>query len=500
MPARFAVAAGHAASAEAGAAALREGGSAVDACVAAALTACAAEPVLAGLLGGGFLMVREPSGRARLLDFFVQTPRRRRPEGEWDLREVHADFGTTTQAFHIGAASVAAPGVAAGLAEAHARFGRVPMPELAAPAVAAAGRGALLSDFQAHVLEVVAPIYTASAEARALYAPEPGRMLRAGEILRNPDLADALDAYAREGPRLVQEGEIAAALAELCAGGGHLKREDMAGYAPVWRTPLTLRRAGARLHLNPGPSLGGALIAFALEMAGEAPAPAALARAFALTARARLEAGDDGVHGLLSSESLAHWRRAAGRPAAVRGTTHVSAVDGSGMAAALTLSNGEGCGLMLPGMGIMPNNMLGETDLLPEGLERWRPDVRLASMMAPSVLDWPDGSAAALGSGGSNRIRTALASVISRIADRGEALDAAIHAPRLHVEGREPAVDFEDRLADADRAALLEAFPQARPWPRDSLFFGGVHAVRRAASGAVEAAADPRRDGAATVG
>ncbi|MGM0584482.1 MAG: gamma-glutamyltransferase [Pseudomonadota bacterium] len=499
MP-RFAVAAGHAASAEAGAEALRAGGSAVDACIAAALTACAVEPVLAGLLGGGFLMVREPNGKARLLDAFVQTPRRARPRDEWDLREVHADFGTATQAFHIGAASIASPGLAAGLWEAHARFGRVPMPDLAAPAVQAAARGAPLSAFQAHVLQVVAPIYTATPAARALYCPEEGRLARAGETLRNPELADVLDVWAREGARLTQEGEVAALLVEAARAGGHLTREDLAAYAPVWREPLAVERAGARLHLNPAPGLGGALIAFALEMMPDRPDAAALARAFALTARARLEAGEDGVHALLSPESLAHWRAAAAHRPATRGTTHVSAVDASGMAAALTLSNGEGCGLILPGTGLMPNNMLGEEDLLPGGLDRWRPDTRLASMMAPTILAWPGGAVAALGSGGSSRIRSAMASVLARLTDRGEALDAAIHAPRLHAEGRPPEVDFEDRFPDAERAALLAASPEARPWPADSLFFGGVHAVRRAPSGAAEAAADPRRDGAARLG
>jgi len=52
-----------------------------DAAVAGALMACVAEPVLAGLLGGGFLMMRRPDGRADLLDCFVQTPRRKRAEG-----------------------------------------------------------------------------------------------------------------------------------------------------------------------------------------------------------------------------------------------------------------------------------------------------------------------------------------------------------------------------------------------------------------------------------
>ena len=495
----FAVAAGHALTAEAAATALREGGSAVDACLAGALMACVAEPVLAGFFGGGFLILREPEGRVRLLDFFVHTPRARRPEADWDLREIEADFGETKQRFHIGAAAVAAPGLPTGLAEAHARFGRIPLRELAAPAVEAARRGAPLSAFQAHVLQVVAPIYAASPEARALYHHADGPAGE-GDLLRNPDLADTLETWAAEGPRFAQEGEAGRALLALCAEGGRLGPEDLRRYRAEWRSPLIVPRGPAKVALNPAPSLGGTLIAVALELLADgAPTAAALARAFALTSRARAETGDDRLAELLSPEGLARWRALAGLPAAPRGTTHVSAVDGRGMAAALTLSNGEGCGLIAPGTGIMPNNMLGEEDLLPQGLDRWTPDVRLASMMAPTLMRWPDGRVAALGSGGSNRIRSAMAAVIARLADGRAPLDLAVAAPRLHVEGRE-AVDFEDRFPPEEREALLRDWPEARPWPRDSLFFGGVHAVRRAPSGAVEAAADARRDGAVALG
>src|SRR5690606_28348430 len=119
----FAVACGHRVTAEAVAEVLRAGGTAVDAAIAGCLAGLAAEPALAGLLGGGFLMVREPRGQIRVLDFFVQTPTHRRPEHELDFRAVEAQFGTATQEFHIGAGSIAAPGVAPGLAEAHARYG-----------------------------------------------------------------------------------------------------------------------------------------------------------------------------------------------------------------------------------------------------------------------------------------------------------------------------------------------------------------------------------------
>ena len=70
----FAVAAGHRVTAEAAADVLRAGGTAVDATIAAGLACMVAEPALAGLLGGGFLMVREPGGATRALDFYVETP------------------------------------------------------------------------------------------------------------------------------------------------------------------------------------------------------------------------------------------------------------------------------------------------------------------------------------------------------------------------------------------------------------------------------------------
>ena len=77
--AKFAIAAGDQITADAAAHTLRAGGSVVDAVIAGALAACVAEPVLASLLGGGFLMVRDADGRAHLLDFFVQTPKRKLP-------------------------------------------------------------------------------------------------------------------------------------------------------------------------------------------------------------------------------------------------------------------------------------------------------------------------------------------------------------------------------------------------------------------------------------
>lgn len=495
-----AIAAGHRLTAEAAEAMLGEGGTAADAAVAAALTAMVAEPVLAGLLGGGFAMVRPADRPPRLIDFFVDTPGRCRPPDEVDFRAIEADFGQTRQEFHIGAGSIAVPGVAPGLWQLHARFGRMPMRRVVEPALAASRGGVRITAYQARLAAIVAPILTASPEARALHC-ENDRLRPEDGVFRNPDLADVLEVFAAEGPRFVQEGEVAEGLLSLAASGGHLDRADLARFDPVWRAPLRATRGTVEIALNPAPSLGGALIAFALEMAPHAARPVEIAAALAATARARAAVGldhdADGIGRLLDPATVA-----AHRPVATRGTTHVSVIDSAGLGVALTLSNGEGCGLIVPGTGIMANNMLGEADLLPRGFDAWAPGVRLASMMAPLAVSWPDGRVAMLGSGGSNRIRSALVQVLIGLVDRGLALEPAILAPRLHVEGAEaPALDYEEPgLAEEDRAELRAAWPEARGWSDMSMFFGGAHGAMRGADGVPDAFGDPRRAGHALIG
>jgi len=504
----FAIAAGHDLTAAACEDILRAGGSAVDAAIAGALTACIAEPVLAGLLGGGFLMVRPPQGRAELLDCFVQTPKRKLPEAELDFRAIHADFGETTQEFHIGAGAIATPGLAPGLAEAHTRFGRMPLGDLVAPAVLAARDGVTVTGFQASLGRIIAPILQATPASRALMCGDNGKPLAAGVLFRNPDFADVLEVFGHEGARFITEGEVAAGLLAQASEGGHLTRADLQSYCPKWRKPVEISRGEARIAVNPPPALGGVLVAFALEMIGKGARALDLALAFEATTRARIEVGllggpDDDILRLLSPDLIARYRaELLGRKAAVRGTTQISVVDSTGMGAALTISNGEGNGAIIPGTGICPNNMLGEADLLPGGWHSWTPDTRLASMMTPMAVSWPDGALAMLGSGGSNRIRTALAQVLVNLLDRDMELGDAVAAPRLHLEaGDPPAVDFElPGLAEEERTAILTAFPQARGWSERSMFYGGVHAVVRDGRGNTHAAGDPRRAGVGIAG
>ena len=218
----------------------------------------------------------------------------------------------------------------------------------------------------------------------------------------------------------------------------------------------------------------------------------------AATNEARASHGE-GLAAKLAGGHLAGAMRDASRhPAAYRGTTHISVIDRDGNAASASLSNGEGNGSIVGNFGFMLNNMLGEEDLSPEGLGTWRERVRLSSMMAPTIILHPDGTVIALGTGGSNRIRTAILQVAVNLLDHGMSLEDAVAAPRLHLE-KCGTLSFEPGLREAAQAAFLALEDKAHAWPAPNLFFGGVHAARRFGEGGVEGAGDPRRGGVASV-
>ncbi len=514
MGARYgAVACGHPVTRDAAAAMLTAGGNAFDAAAAGLWAACVSEPVLASPGGGGFLLARPVDGRARVYDFFAQTPRERRPHAEIDFHPIHADFGTTRQEFHIGLGSAATPGMVAGLFSLQQELGRMPAAEPLAPAIAAAREGVCVNELQGYICSVVAPILLASVEARALFARD-GRVMAEGELHRPRALGDFLEVLAHEGPDLFYRGEVAAAIADACVtDGGHLRREDFTAYRVARREPLDLAFHGQHILTNPPPSAGGLLVAFGLAVLAGTAAPTApdsaaavrrLAGALAATREARLrERVDDGVDDalarrMLDPERVAHYRdRVAAHAPAYRGTTHISVIDAAGNAAAGTVSNGEGCGWIVPETGMMLNNMLGEADLQPHGFDTWRPDTRLASMMAPTLVE--DGAGTrlmALGSGGSNRIRSALLQVLAARLEAGLSLTAAVEQPRLHVEGDR--LEIEGGFGDEAVAALQAEWPEHCVWPGRNMFFGGAHAVE-VGPGGFDGVGDPRRGGEATV-
>ena len=167
-------------------------------------------------------------------------------------------------------------------------------------------------------------------------------------------------------------------------------------------------------------------------------------------------------------------------------------IDGEGRACAVTCTNGEGSGVVVPGTGIHLNNMMGEEDLSPLGFFTHPPGRRLPSMMAPTVVERDGEVLLALGSAGSNRIRSAILQVILGVIDRGLDLVAAVEAPRVHWES---GTVYAEPGAAADELAAA-GWELAR-FDELNVFFGGAQAVRRdPETGELVGAGDPRRGGA----
>jgi gamma-glutamyltranspeptidase / glutathione hydrolase len=500
------VAAGHPVTARVGADVLRAGGNAVDAALGAMLASFSCEPLLTGLGAGGYMLVVAPGQDPVLLDFFVAAPGRGADlSARAELVPISISFGDATQVFHIGAASVGTFGVPAGVCEAAARFGRVPLEQLVRPAAALARDGVALNAQQAYVFEILEGIVTATPESRGLLAPH-GSLPRAGDVVRQPELADALERLGAEGAAPFYTGDIAAAIvAWVGARGGVLTQADLASYAVVDRAPLRVGYRSRDVLTNPPPSAGGILMSRTLALLDGQPGPPSVAQIVEVMEQAQKERTPEFLAGLDDPEFVRRFLRGraaidgtdggsvpAGGP--LGSTTHIAVLDREGGACSVTCSNGSCSGVVVPGTGVHLNNMLGEQDLNPLGFHLHPPGRRLPSMMAPTIVLRNGEAELVVGSAGSNRIRSAILQTIIRSIDDGMQAADAVRAPRVHVEAgivyAEPGIDISSLQAAGRELARFGEL---------NLFFGGAQAAARGATGAFSGGGDPRRGGAAIV-
>jgi len=489
---RGVVAAGHPVTAASGAEILRAGGNAVDAALAAMFTSFVAEPMLTGLGAGGYMLVAPPQSAPVLLDFFVEAPGRGLAPGapHAPLHPVDVSFGHVMQVFNIGASAAGPYGVLAGAWTAAQRFARLPPAELVAPAVAAARAGVLVGERQAYLFEILAPITSATPEARKLFMPA-GHSPRAGDKHCDPALADTLERLAAEGPAPFYTGDVAELVCDWVAErGGQLTRADLAAYATIVRDPVRVAYRGQTVLTNPPPNAGGVLLAYALALLEREPAPPTVAAIVGAMESAQAERTPEFLADLSDPGFLERFSTSR-----LGATTHISVVDADGWACAVTCTNGEGCGEVVPGTGIHLNNMMGEQDLSPFGFHAHPPGRRLPSMMAPTMVLRDGIPRLVLGSAGSNRIRSAILQVVIGVLDHGLGVQAAIDAPRVHFEDGtvyvEPGV--ETAALEAEERTLVR-------FATRNLFFGGAQAVLRdPVAGTLTGGCDPRRGGAVVI-
>lgn len=508
-----AVATGHPKTAEAAKIILDQGGNAYDAVVATFFVACVAEHSLASLGGGGFLLAHTKDNENILYDFFAQTPGRKRPIEEIDFYPIDADFGGAIQEFHVGLGSMAVPGSTGGIFQVHKDLGSMPIEELIAPAVKFAREGIKVNGFSAFALELLEVIFKARDESKKVFGSklEEGELLKKGEVYKNPDLADTLEFLAHNGVDEFYKGEIGKQIVQDSKErGGYLTMNDLQSYEVKKRKPTTVDYREATFITNSPPSAGGTLIAFALKLLertdlkeityGSAQHIGALASVMESATKVRFDKFEKNINKeeivdeILNKDYVESFVEEISKRVNKWGsTTHTSIIDADGNIATMTNTNGEGCGYVVPGTGTMMNNMLGEEDLNPQGFHNWKEDQRISSMMAPSIV-LKNGLEMALGSAGSNRIRSAILQTIVNYFDFGKSVDEAVNGSRIHFEKER--LEIESGFDEKEIEKVKDVFKNVNVWKEKSLFFGGANCVVfNKNKGEFSGAGDVRREG-----
>ncbi len=507
----FAAAAGTPYAAEAAAEVYRMGGNAADAAVAAAAAVGVTEPLLSGIGGGGFALVRRPdagstegsSDGAELIDYYDCMPGKGLPQSSFGAggspTTVILKYGAGVKST-VGAASCAVPGSLRGWDLLLRRHGRLTLRETLSPAIKLAREGFRLPKTSGMWFEVSEEVLRLTEETKKnFYIGD--RVYRTGEEVRFPELADTLEGVGTQGPDLFYKGELARRISGYILNeGGIITEEDLASYEPILRKPLSFTYKGRTVHTNGPPSAGGPTLAqimrvvsaYDLATLPDADYAKILAEAMKYALEDRNEAYTEVAKNArvverLTSEEYARKQRERifGSPH----TSHLSCVDSSGLAVSITASVGYGSGIVIPDTGVAMGNTLGEPELNPRGFHALTPGERLISSMSPTIVSSPEGELLSLGSPGASRIPTAITQTLINAIDFGQHLEPSVNAPRFHAEGDLFAYEAGARVPD------LTPYEQVLPYDEPSMFFGGVNAVRRTGDGLFEAAADPRRSG-----
>tara|TARA_B100000029_G_scaffold515060_1_gene620326 strand:- start:876 stop:2390 length:1515 start_codon:yes stop_codon:yes gene_type:complete len=479
---------------------LQFGGNAFDAAISAIFVSMTSEFALTGIFGGGTLLGIKDNEAPFVYDFFVNCPESlNNPNAEF--KEVMVNFGNTKQKFHIGKGSIATPGNLMGLLEIQKKYGMLNLKDVLSPAKEIANSGVEITKHQSDIIKLVDPILTFDNSGKELFLKN-GNLISEGDIFKNIAFADFLDILGKNGSDYFYKGEGLNIILNHCSNGGHIKKNDFNTYKVYKRESISLNYLDHDIFTNPAPSFGGSLIVFLLKLFKNSKNKLDLfnlIKGMNLSSLARNEIcknPDDEMEinkifkdncfskylKLFQDDNVSFAKSLDG----FGSTTHVSVLDKNGNAASVTTTNGEGCGYIIPEFGIMMNNMLGEQDLNPFGFHNWNKARRLPTMISPIIICKNNKPKYILGSGGSNRIRSANIQVMFNLLHKNYSLEKAIDESRIHLEGNtlffEPGVNLP--IESSLKGLLLNSFSDK------NVFFGGVNAVSMN-----EAVGDKRRGG-----
>jgi gamma-glutamyltranspeptidase / glutathione hydrolase len=531
-PAHSAIASAHPMATQAGLDMLAAGGNAFDAAVAVSAVLSVVEPASSGVGGGGFYLLHvAANGRDVMLD-----GRETAPQAATRDMYLNKEGKPVTEASKDGPLAAGIPGTPAAWAWLAARYGRLPLTQSMAPAIRIARAGFPLYERLANAMRVKQARLAASPDAAAVFLVK-GQVPQIGFLIRQPALARTLTLIASSKAESFYQGALAARLVNgVRHDGGIWAMSDLTAYRIIEREPIRFQYHGAHVVSAPPPSAGGLVMADALAIL----AGYDLSRANVTTRRHLLiEAlrhgyrdraeylGDPDFVSIPTEQLLSPWY-AAGQRTSIRvdratpsadlrsadtsvestSTTHFSILDreGNQVAATQSVNLFFGATYMIPGTGILLNDTMDDFSvaagvpnaygLVGAEANAIAPGKRPLSSMTPTFVESDQGLLITGSPGGSTIITNVLGGVLGWL--DGQSAAQIVAAPRLHHQYMPDTVSYETGALTLAERGALEGLGHVLIESKAK--WGNTQAVTwNFATGAIEAASDPRGFGAGLV-
>ena len=486
-----AVVSAHPLASEAGAKMLREGGNAFDAAIATQLALAVVYPQAGNIGGGGFLVATTPEGKYLALDYRETAPSKASFDMYWDKKG-----NANTDLSQNGRLAVGVPGSVSGMFET-TKYARLPFSTLIEPAIDLAEKGFAITEQEAGLLNAHKNNFLKHNKNKIAFVKD--NLWTAGDLLRQPELAETLKRIQKVGEKEFYEGKTAELIVEeMKLGNGIIQRKDLKNYKTKERKALVFNYKDHQVVSMPMPSSGGTLLAQMLKMVSyedlskyqmnseEAVQIMVEAERRAYADRAEYMGDPDFIEDktqmLISNDYLkSRWKsfdKNTATPSKDVGkiinpnqkesteTTHISILDkfGNAVSVTTTLNGLYGSKTVVSGAGFFLNNEMDDFSVKPGvpnmygavggEANKIQPGKRMLSSMTPTVVLKDGKVKMVVGTPGGTTIPTSVFQAIVDVIDFKQNANFSVNAPKFHHQWLPEVVKVENNFPETTIKAL----------------------------------------------
>jgi len=511
---------------------LKAGGNAVDAAVAVQFALAVVHPSAGNLGGGGFLVFRDKDGKSFSIDFREKAPSKAHADMYLDK-----DGNVIPKSSTLGRLASGVPGSVAGMAEAHAKYGKLPWKQLLQPAIDLAKKGVVQSEREARGLNAIKNDLLELNPGTKYFQNPNGKEWVAGDVLVQKDLGNVLRRVQKKGRDGFYKGKVAKRLVKdiTTDGKGIISRKDLADYHAQWRETISENYKNYKVITMAPPSSGGIALLQLMRMTEPFPLRKwgwhsdstiqvmieAERRVYA--DRAKFLGDPDFVKvprsALISKGYLDQrwkdfaWDKATDSKNIEGGvmpgyespqTTHFSIVDKEGNAVALTttLNGGYGSRVVIKGGGFLMNNEMDDFSvkagapnmygLIGNKANAIAPGKRMLSSMTPTIIEKDGKLLMVVGTPGGSTIITSVYQTILNVLEHGMTMQQAVNALKFHHQWLPDKTTFESNAFSEATVQKLQNKGYILEMQRNSI--GRMDCILVMPDGWLEGGSDPRGD------